>query len=295
MRNKIITKYLSPLRYPGSKKKLVLYLYEIMKLNKLNSNVLVEPFVGGGSISLHFLLNGIVNKIIIADKDRLIYSFWKVLFSNPDYLIDFIKKVKINLNTFYKYKKITRTYENYKKEKLAEACIFLNRTSFSGIMTDRVGPLGGKKQQSQYKIDCRFNKKRIIEKIEYISTFNQSVTVLCCDWKNTIKYAQDWNRNKKKLNKLFFYFDPPFYNKADNLYRCYFNQEEHKQLNKEITNLNYNWVLSYDNTPEIIKLYSNDKCKKVHVKIPYSINSHAKRIEKELIITPLLLPRLSNF
>ena len=94
MRNKIIAKYLSPLRYPGSKKKLVLYLYEIMKLNKLNSNVLVEPFVGGGSISLHFLLNGIVNKIIIADKDKLIYSFWKVLFSNPDYLIDFIKKVK---------------------------------------------------------------------------------------------------------------------------------------------------------------------------------------------------------
>ena len=295
MRNKIIVKYLSPLRYPGSKKKLVLYLYEIMKLNKLNSNVLVEPFVGGGSISLHFLLNGIINKIIIADKDKLIYSFWKVLFSNPEYLIDFIKKVKIDLNTFYKYKEIARTCEDYTKEKLAEACIFLNRTSFSGIMTDQVGPLGGKNQHSQYKIDCRFNKKRIIEKVKYISTFSQNIIVLCCDWKNTIKYAQDLNRKKNKLNKLFFYFDPPFYNKADNLYRCYFNQEEHKQLNKVIMNLNDKWVLSYDNTPEIIKLYSNDKCKKVHIKVPYSINSHAKRIEKELIITPLFLPRLSNF
>ena len=167
MRDKMKVKDLSPLRYPGSKKKLVSYLYEIIKFNRLNPNVLVEPFVGGGNVALHFLLNEIVDKIIIADKDKLIYSFWEVLFSNPDYLINFIKSVKIDLDTFYQYKEIARTFKYYKKEKLAEACIYLNRTSFSGIMTDIAGPLGGKSQKSQYKIDCRFNKKRLIEKIKY--------------------------------------------------------------------------------------------------------------------------------
>jgi len=293
MRDKMKVKDLSPLRYPGSKRKLVSYLYEIIKYNKLNPNVLVEPFVGGGNIALHFLLNGIVDKIIIADKDKLIYSFWEVLFSNPDYLIDFIKRVKINLNAFYKYKKIARAFENCEKEKLAEACIYLNRTSFSGIMTDIAGPLGGKSQKSQYKIDCRFNKKRLIEKIKYISAFSRSVIVLPFDWKDTIKYAQDWVKNKKRLNRLFFYFDPPFFNKADGLYRCYFNKEEHKQLHKEIICLSYDWVLSYDNAPEIRRLYSNDKYIAMHIEVPYSINSHAKRIEKELIITPLALPRFS--
>jgi DNA adenine methylase len=92
---------------------------------------------------------------------------------------------------------------------------------------------------------------------------------------------------------LFFYFDPPFFKKADGLYRCYFNKEEHKQLHKEIICLRYDWVLSYDNAPEIRRLYSNDKYIPMHIEVPYSINSHAKRIEKELIITPLALPRFS--
>jgi len=293
MRDKVKVKDLSPLRYPGSKKRLVLYLCEIIKYNKLNPDVLIEPFAGGGNIALHFLLNQIVNKAIIADKDKLIYSFWNVLFSNPDYLIDFIKKVKVNLNNFYRYKEMARNFENYEEEKLAEACIYLNRTSFSGIMTDIVGPLGGKNQQSQYKIDCRFNKKTLIEKMKYISSLSRNVIVLSFDWKDTIKYAQDWVRNKKRLDRLFFYFDPPFFNKANDLYRCYFNKEEHKQLYEEIICLNYDWVLSYDNAPEIRRLYSNDKYITMHMEVPYSINSHAKRIEKELIITPLALPKLS--
>ena len=293
MRGKIRVQDLSPLRYPGSKKKLVLYLCEIIKYNKLNPNVLVEPFVGGGNIALHFLLNGIVKKVIIADKDKLIYSFWHVLFSDPDYLIDFIKRVRVNLNTFYDYKEITRSCESYEEEKLAEACIYLNRTSFSGIMTDGVGPLGGKNQHSQYKIDCRFNKKTLIQRIEHISTFRRNVIVLPFDWKDAIEYAQDWITHKRRLSRLFFYFDPPFFNKADALYRCYFNKEEHEQLCKEIIRLKYDWVLSYDNAPEIRKLYSNDKYIMMHIEMPYSTNSHAQRIERELIITPLALPRVS--
>jgi len=293
MIDKIKVKHLSPLRYPGSKKKLVFYLYEIIRYNKLNPNVLVEPFVGGGNIALHFLLNGIVNKAIIADKDKLIYSVWNVLFSNPDYLIDFIKKVKVNLNNFYRYKEMARNFENYEEEKLAEACIYLNRTSFSGIMTDEVGPLGGKDQQSQYKIDCRFSRKTLIQRIKYISTFRRNVIVLPFDWKDTIKYAEDWVRHKKRLNRLFFYFDPPFFNKAHDLYRCYFSKEEHRQLYEEIICLNYDWVLSYDNVPEIRELYSHNKYVTMHIEMPYSINSHAQRIERELIITPLALPRVS--
>jgi hypothetical protein len=41
---------------------------------------------------------------------------------------------------------------------IAVKCLFLNRTTFSGILHGRAGPMGGRKQQSDYKIDCRFNK-----------------------------------------------------------------------------------------------------------------------------------------
>jgi hypothetical protein len=52
----------------------------------------------------------------------------------------------------------------------------------------------------------------------------------------------------------------------------------------------YPWVLSYDNAVEIRKLYSRHKGQSLHVEVPYSINSQAKRIANELIISPLELP-----
>lgn len=291
MKNGLHIGDLSPLRYPGSKKKLVPYLHSILQHNEFHPNVLVEPFVGGGSVVLHFLKNRIVEKAIIADGDRLISSFWHVVFSNPTYLINFIRRVKIHLDNFYAYKAIAKRAEDYDELKLAEACIFLNRTSFSGILTDQAGPLGGIKQNSQYKITCRFNRARIVEKIRHMSVFKRKVIVLPYAWEDTIKYAERWTAKRKRLNRVLFYFDPPFYKKADDLYRKYFTGEEHEHLCERILSLKYKWILSYDNVPQIKRMYCRNVNVRMHVEMPYSINLDARRFEKELIITPLSLPR----
>lgn len=290
MKARLETGNLSPLRYPGSKRRLAPYLCSILKHNKLEPNVLVEPFVGGGSVALYFLQNSIVEKVIISDLDKLIYSLWHVLFSDPEYLINFIRRVKINLDNFYAYKTIAKCADNYEEKKLAEACVFLNRTSFSGILTDKAGPLGGRKQDSEYTISCRFNRKGIIKKIEHISLFRRKVTVLPYSWEKTIEFAEDWAAKRRRLNKLLFYFDPPFFEKANELYRKYFTGEDHKYLCQRILSLKQKWILSYDNAPEIKKMYSKNGNVPMHVEMPYSINSGGKRLEKELIITPLSLP-----
>ncbi|MCK4553615.1 DNA adenine methylase [Candidatus Parcubacteria bacterium] len=276
-------KFSSPLRYPGSKIKLVKYIKKVLDYNKFQPKILVEPFFGGGSVSLNFLANRWADKIIIADKDRLIYNFWKTAFNNPAFLIKFIKNVDINIKNFYKYKKIA-TNKCATDKKLAEACIFLNRTSFSGILRDGTGPIGGKKQDSDYQINCRFNKKILVEKIKYISQFRNKVIVLPHDWKETIKYVEKMDVN----NDILFYFDPPFYQKASGLYRHYFNKSTHFELSERIKNLYSKWILSYDRAKEIRKMY------KEYIRgsfaFPYSINSPAKRIEQEYFITPFKKP-----
>lgn len=292
--NKLIVKNLSPLRYPGSKKNLVVYLYRIIKHNKLSPNVFIEPFAGGGNVALNFITNKIVKKIIIADKDKLLYSFWYTVFAEADYLINFIRRTRVDLKTFLKYKKIAQNAEDYDRRELARACLFLNRTSFSGILTNIAGPLGGVKQKSKYKINCRFNKEVLIKKIRYISSFKKKVIVLPYDWSDTVNYAKKWIKYRKLLNKPFFYFDPPFFRKAKDLYRCYFDSAKHIEFCNELLSLEYDWVLSYDNVSEIKEMYSNNSYIQMHMEMPYSINSHAKRIEKELIITPLDLPKLDK-
>jgi DNA adenine methylase len=278
----------SPLRYPGSKRKLFNYLEKVLVYNNLQPRIIVEPFVGGGSIFLNFLSRHEKIRAIIADRDELIYNFWKILFTQPSYLIDFIRKVKINLKAFDHYKYISSHPTKFNRKKLAEACLFLNRTSFSGILNNSAGPLGGWKQKSVYKIDCRFSRKNLIKKIKNVSIFKSRVIILPYDWKETIKYVI--KRSKYKNESLLFYFDPPFYKKAAQLYRYHFNPTTHRNLRDELMKLNYPWILSYDRAKEIQNLYSSFS--KIHISMPYSINSPAKRLEKELIITSLRLPRI---
>ena len=44
-------------------------------------------------------------------------------------------------------------------------CLFLNRTTFSGILGGHAGPIGGRSQSSDHTIDCRFNKDALAERI----------------------------------------------------------------------------------------------------------------------------------
>jgi DNA adenine methylase len=55
---------------------------------------------------------------------------------------------------------------------------------------------------------------------------------------------------------VFYYFDPPFYNKADRLYRHAFGTEDHTALRDHMATLKSSWLVSYDPAVEIIKLYS---------------------------------------
>jgi DNA adenine methylase len=273
-------KFYSPLRYPGSKRKLINYLDKILFLNKLAPKVVVEPFVGGGSVSLAFLMK----------KDELISSFWETLFFDTDFLVNFVKNTTITPKRFNFYKKVVKNHENYDKRQLAKACLFLNRTSFSGILQANVGPLGGREQQSKYKIDCRFGRKNLVKRIKEIAAFRNKVTVLSSSWAQTIKYCLE--NLKYKTQEYLFYLDPPFYEKADYLYRYYFDSNDHETLRDEVVKLKQPWILSYDRASEIKKLYS--EFKRIHIQMPYSINSPSKRIEKELIITPLKLPKIKK-
>jgi len=280
----------SPLRYPGSKRKLFNYLKRVLAHNNLEPQILVEPFVGGGSISLNFLSLNKKNKVVIGDSDELVYSFWKTLFTEPAYLINFVRKVKVNLKTFEKYRHIASHTSEFSRKRLAAACLFLNRTSFSGILNDSAGPIGGREQKSIYKIDCRFGRKNLIRKIRTISAFKNRVVVLPHTWEETLNYVD--GKDEYKNANLLFYFDPPFYKKADQLYRHYFDDANHKDLRDKLMSIKQPWILSYDREKEIQNLYSTFT--RINVSMPYSINSPAKRLEKELIITPLKLPKIRS-
>ena len=248
-------KFISPLRYPGGKNKLSKFIASICVKNNINGHY-VEPYAGGASVALFLLINGYVKEITINDLDKAIYSFWYSVLNNTDKLCNKIRNTDVNLENWRKQKEIHSNKDNEKDLlRLGFATLFLNRTNYSGIIDG--GMIGGVEQKGNYKIDCRFNKKEIIERIKLIASYKKNIHLYNYDALKLIEKIQ-----KKDTSNTIFYFDPPYYLKGPSLYMSHYKHDDHKEVSKKIQNIkNINWIVSYDNTPDIKNLYINSKKK----------------------------------
>ncbi len=279
----------SPLRYPGAKHRLFDYVAETLRINSIRPKLLVEPFAGGLSVGVRLLNADLIDKLAVGEKDSLVASFWKVVFTDSEWLIDQVNRINVTLAKWDFFR--ANSFRTNRERALA--CLFLNRTSFSGILEESAGPIGGRQQTSDYKIDCRFNSEDLIRRIRAVSTLGHRVLFVAhADWSKTIARTEAL---PYKRNELFYYLDPPFYHKADRLYRWYFDDEEHAALCRSLAKLKHPWLLSYDPAEAIIKMYSSNGNGTKHINHLYSVASSGSRAKvRELLVTNLSkLPKMS--
>ena len=138
---------------------------------------------------------------------------------------------------------------------LGFSAFFLNRTNRSGIIS-KAGPIGGLNQNGNYSIDVRFNKEDLIRRIRKIAEYKNKIHLYNQDAKVFItKYLP------KYINNAFVYFDPPYYSKGKDLYQNFYTAPDHKDIYDLIKNLNCPWIVTYDDVPEIRKIYSAHSAK----------------------------------
>lgn len=261
----------SPLRYPGGKTLLFPFFDSVMKDNELEKITYIEPFAGGAGAALALLLSGKVDRIVINDLDRAIYAFWKSAVFNS---AKFIKKIKSTPVTIKEWKKQKAIYSNQKALQfdLGFATFFLNRTNTSGILDG--GPIGGLKQNGKYKIDARFNKDALIERIRKIALYRDKISVSKKDGLQLISGYL----NKKNV---FIYLDPPYFEKGSTLYLNHYKKEDHEALAKKLNqNPDAFWLLTYDNKKEIKTLYPDRRI----VNFSLNYNAYESRKGREVMI-----------
>ncbi len=269
---------LTPFRYPGAKNKMLPILMEYIGQVHKDAYPFCDAFVGGGSVALEVAGKYPKSHIYLNDKDFWIYSFWDVVAgSETSKLPDLLALIDqpATLEQFYKLKE----EDTADKLRCAYKAIFLNRTTFSGIL--KSGPIGGKEQNSKYPVDCRYNAAKLKKKILACNKLLQGRTkVYNMDSMECCFKTQDCNTT--------IYLDPPYYNKGSALYTEFMQVAEHVRmadfLNTEVpTN---KWILSYDDCPEIRQLYSKNKI--IDLAARYCINGKKNAWEKknELIILP---------
>lgn len=268
---------ISPLRYPGGKAKFYNNIIKIFNDNNIEKPIYCEAFAGGAGLALLLLKNNIVDKLILNDIDKSIYCFWKSILDFNKEFCEMINSVNIDLVEREIQKKIQKNKDILdltKKSdvlKLGFSTFFLNRVNRSGII--RAGVIGGIEQNGNYKMNCRFNKNNLIERIKEINKYKKKIEFYNLD-------AIDFLKKIENKKKIFIFFDPPYFQKGKDLYTNFYMIEDHINLAKHISNLKQDWITTYDNTEEIKEIYSEFQIKEFD--ILYSLEK--KRKAKEILI-----------
>ncbi|GLZ04837.1 hypothetical protein Acsp03_23030 [Actinomadura sp. NBRC 104412] len=273
-------RYQSPLRYPGAKSGLTRVIGELLAAAQRSAQIkkidlLVEAFAGGASTSLRLVGAGIVERTLLADADPMVAAFWQVAASRTQELIEriadeYTKYVAVGGDTALERWDYWRAWtaapgigRSTRDLEFATKCLFLNRTTFSGILHGQAGPIGGRAQTSEYGIGCRFNLNSLTKRLAYIGHLYDTgriVDVWLSDWKSTLHGVASHYKTLLP-DRVVAYLDPPYLSKSGKLYQRSFDvraveagndldwvsARQHYDLAEYLREeMQYRWILSYD-------------------------------------------------
>ena len=276
-------RYQSPLRYPGAKSALAPTISRLVESAKTSNairqvDLFVEPFAGGASVSLRLVGAGVVDRVLLADADPLVAAFWQVAAEDTSWLIsrardEWDRFVSLGgatavdrWNHWRLWTSPAGAAPRTARREAAVKALFLNRTTFSGILHGRAGPIGGRGQASRHGIGCRWSPDALEERLDFIGHLyntNRLLDVWCMDWRATLDSVA--SAYKQLLpSRVVAYLDPPYVEKSAKLYQRSFDPHGgyaaapvedlhwdgrlmHEHLAHYLrTKAQFRWVLSYD-------------------------------------------------
>jgi DNA adenine methylase len=240
------------IRYPGSKDKHLRFLESYFPSFNYEKGI-CEPFAGTASVTFYMLQGKFVDYYHINDFDSGIAALWNTVKTQPEDLKQKIKSYKPNVKDFYKFKN-EEADNDFDK---AFQKIVIHQISFSGLGMMAGGPLGGREQKGAYNVLSRWRPEKISANIEKCSNLLNSADgkITNESWETVLTEAND--------NGRFIYLDPPYYERGANLYIA--GDIDHAAMAEELQSKD-NWLLSYNDLPEIRKLYKKNHIETLNVR-----------------------------
>lgn len=272
----------SPLRYPGGKSKIAPLIRLIIGKTGRPEITYIEPFAGGAGVALSLLFEGSVNQIVINDYDKAIYSFWRAIKDDSQELIHLIEHTPLTIDEWRNQKEIYSTKNRRYSVELGFAAFYLNRTNRSGILS--AGPIGGYDQTGNYGIDARFNRETLIRRIKEIANRKSQIVIYNKEIRSFINGVIP-----KYQDNAFVYFDPPYYENGQRLYKNFFSPTDHADIAYAISGgVNCPWIITYDDVPDLMEIYSDYEKRRYNLN--YSAANKGKGSEIIIFKDANLLP-----
>jgi DNA adenine methylase len=209
----------------------------------------VEPYAGGASVALGLLYDEYVRRIFINDIDKSVYAFWYSVLNETESLCRLVRDTPLTMEEWRRQREIQLNPDSSLLER-GYSTFFLNRTNRSGIISG--GVIGGKNQTGKWLIDARYRTDDLISRIEKVARYRRRIILRNLD-------AIDFLREiiPQLTSQALIYLDPPYYIKGkEDLYINFYKPENHAQVAEMVRTItNHNWIVSYDDVPQIRTLY----------------------------------------
>ena len=260
----------SPLRYPGGKTWLVPHVRKWLRAT--NPRILIEPFAGGGIVSLTAVMENLVQRSIMVEIDHDVAAFWHAALRSGPTLADFVKRFKPTIER-------VRKVEQGGGGSLIEhgfRTLVLNRTRNSGILAP--GASFSKSGENGKGILSRWYPDTLAARLLSITTHADSITFCEADGEQLLEpLLHGWG------NKAAVFVDPPYTaggKKAGG--RLYTHHAiDHQRLFAILARRKSNFLMTYDHSEEIASLIRQHR---FHAVVVSMKNAHHEHL-KELLIT----------
>ena len=260
----------SPFRYPGGKTWFVPTFRKWFSYMKIKPHILVEPFAGGGIISLTALFENLVEKAVMVELDDEIASVWEsIVNGEAKWLSNRILSFNMTKKNLLHELKI----KSKSKREKAFQTILKNRTLHGGILAE--GSRFIKSGENGKGISSRWYPGTLSKRLLDINHIVNRIDFRC---ENGLNVLKEFRANKNAI----FFIDPPYTaggkKAGKRLYKHY--ELDHENLFQICESLKGDFLITYDNADEVKELACQHK---FQLRLIPMKNTH-HRIMKELVI-----------
>jgi DNA adenine methylase len=162
---------LSPLRYPGGKSWLIPVTRTWLSLRP--RRVLIEPFAGGGSVSLAAVSEGLARHVVLAERDDAVAAIWKVALSEDAHrLISQVRRFCLTETSVRAALEAAPASEL----DLAFQALLRNRVARGGLMAPQAGLL--RLGENGRGLLSRWYPETLARRLEAVAALRRQVTFI---------------------------------------------------------------------------------------------------------------------
>ena len=250
-------------------------LANIRRANAVAHLPVAEPFAGGAGASLSLLYLEETPEVFINDADPAIYDFWWTIVNRPSHFLGLLHTTPVSIQEWRRQRRIYQQRRTLSRVQRGFSAFYLNRCNRSGIIING-GPVGGQDQLGPWKLTARFNRQSLLLRCRRLTEYSGRIHVSGLDGISFIDRIANPD--------TFLFIDPPYYHKGRMLYLDVPGDSYHTALAAKLQTLpSTPWVLTYDDCPEIRRLYRS-WARIRRFRIGYAASE--RRMGHEVLITP---------